>query len=305
MKRKVLVIGGPTAVGKSSIAIKLAKELNGEIVNADSLTVYRHLDIGSAKPPKSQRESVPHHLIDILEPDQDFDAYHYAHLASKAIGEIWTREKLPIVTGGTGLYIKALIHGLPPQIEKDPSLRKELLAKEEGNPGVLHRRLAEIDPYAAHRIHPRDRVRLVRALEIFAIQKRLPSEVWKERNKFLEADFLKIAIIIPRKELYSLIDARVLDMLKRGLVEETKKILARGYTPDIKPLQAIGYKESLKYLEGKLSWNEMVQEIQKKTRHYAKRQISWFKKEGFKWFPPSVQALIIETKNWIEDQKAI
>ena len=289
---KVLLLGGPTATGKSALAIELALILQGEIVNADSLLFYRHLDIGTAKPTPQERSLVPHHLIDILEPSQEFDAYHYAQKAARIIQEIWQRGHLPIVVGGTGFYMKALYYGLPPQVGKDPGYREELLRAEEESPGTLYRRLQEIDPRAAGRIHPRDRVRLVRALEIHRVTEKPPSQVWQEVKKPLEADFFKVALYLPRRELYARINARVLEMVKKGLVEETERILAMGYHPELKPLQSIGYREAILYLQGKLSREEMVREIQKKTRNYAKRQITWFKKEGFQWYPPQVDKII-------------
>ena len=299
---KVLFLGGPTATGKSALAIELARTLQGEIVNADSLLFYRHLDIGTAKPSPRERSLVPHHLIDILDPSQDFDAYTYAREAARIIREIWHRGHLPIVVGGTGFYMKALYHGLPPQVGKDAGFRSKLLAQEDKNPGILHARLQALDPQAAARIHPHDRVRLVRALEIHHVTGRLPSQVWREQERPLEGDFLKVALFLPRDELYARINARTVEMVQKGLVEETRRLLDMGYSPQLKPLQSIGYREAVLYLLGQLSQEEMVKEIQKKTRNYARRQITWFKKEGFQWHPPRVSEIIEKVASWIEEE---
>ncbi len=301
-KGKVLLLGGPTATGKSTTAIWLAENLPGEVINADSLLFYRHLDIGTAKPSIQDRNRVPHHLIDILDPDQEFDAYRYAQTASQVIQEVWSREKLPIVVGGTGFYMKALMEGLPPLVDKDPLLRKRLLEEEEARPGTLHARLIEVDPEVAKVIHPRDKVRVIRALEIFHLTGRPPHQVWREKSPPLKASFLKIALHLPREELYARIDARAVEMVKKGLLEEIQRILNMGYPPTIKPLQAIGYKEATLYLQGLLSKEEMIKEIQRKTRNYAKRQITWFKKEGFIWLPPQPQKILEKVEDWIEEQ---
>ncbi len=302
MKGKVLLLGGPTATGKSALAIEVAEVLPGEVINADSLLFYRHLDIGTAKPSPQERNRVPHHLIDILDPDQEFDAYRYSQTARQVIQEVWSRGKLPIVVGGTGFYMKALVEGLPPMVDKNYSLRKRLLEEEETKPGTLHARLQEIDPQAAARIHPRDKVRLVRALEIFRLTGRPPHQVWRDRRPPLEASFLKIALHLPREELYARIDARAVKMVEKGVVEETQKVLEMGYPPTIKPLQAIGYREALIYLQGQLSKEDMIKEIQRKTKNYAKRQITWFKKEGFLWLPPHPHKILEMVEDWIEAQ---
>jgi len=303
MKGKVLLMGGPTATGKSVLAIELAQVFQGEIVNADSLLFYRYLDIGTAKPSPEDRQRAPHHLIDILKPHQEFDAYQYAQEAARVIREVWSRGHLPIVVGGTGFYMKALYEGLPPQVGKDPRFREKLLEEEEKAPGILHQRLKEIDPKAATRIHPRDRVRLVRALEIHHVTGQLPSKVWQEAKRPLEADFFKMALYLPRHELYARINARTMEMVKRGLVEETRRILAMGYHSGLKPLQSIGYREAILYLQGKLTLEEMVKEIQKKTRNYARRQITWFKKEGFLWYPPQSGKIAEKVGRWIEEDR--
>jgi len=300
VKGRVLLLGGPTATGKSALAVELAMALGGEVVNADSLLLYRHLDIGTAKPSREERKGVAHHLIDILDLHQEFDAYRYAREASRIIEEIWARGHLPIVVGGTGFYMKALYHGLPPRVGKDPRFRQRLLEEEERSPGTLHARLRGIDPQAASRIHPRDRVRMVRALEIHHMTGRPPSVVWKEEKPPLKGSFLKIALYLPRQELYARTNARVIDMVHRGLVEETRRVLEMGYPPHLKPLQSIGYREAVLYLQGRISQGEMVSQIQRKTRNYAKRQMTWFKKEAFLWFLPQSREILEKVARWIE-----
>jgi len=198
--------------------------------------------------------------------------------------------------------MKALMEGLPPLVDKDPLLRKRLLEEEEARPGTLHARLIEVDPEVAKGIHPRDKVRVIRALEIFHLTGRPPHQVWREKSPPLKASFLKIALHLPREELYARIDARAVEMVKKGLLEEIQRILNMGYPPTIKPLQAIGYKEATLYLQGLLSKEEMIKEIQRKTRNYAKRQITWFKKEGFIWLPPQPQKILEKVEDWIEEQ---
>ena len=301
MKGKVVFIGGPTGVGKSALAIRLALELKGEVVNADSLLFYRYLDIGTAKPTLQERRLVSHHLIDILDPHEEFDAYRYAQRASRIIREIWKRDSIPLVVGGTGFYMKALYHGLPPRVDKDLQFRRRLLEEEEERPGTLHEKLVRIDPQRASEIHPKDKVRLVRALEIYHVTGRLPQEVWRERASPLkEGSFLRLALVLPRNELYARIDARARRMVEGGLIEETRRVLEMGFSPNVKPLQSIGYREAVLYLQGLLSREEMISKIQRRTRNYAKRQITWFKKEGFAWVAPRLEEVLSRIRKWIE-----
>ncbi len=288
-------------MGKSALAIKLAQTLDGEVVNADSLSLYKYLDIGTAKPTLQERERVPHHLIDFLYPDQEFDAYHYAEKASEIIKDIQGRGKVPIIAGGTGLYMKALYDGLPPGVGRKTQLRKSLLEEEEQHPGILYTKLREIDPWLASTIHPHDRIRIIRALEIIHLTGKTPRELWRTRRPPIEeGPLLQIALILPRADLYANINARVQGMVERGLIEETERLLNMGYPPTIKPLQAIGYREALSYLKGLISKDRMVKEIQKRTRNYAKRQIAWFKREGFTWLLSSTEEVIHKVQEWIE-----
>ncbi len=294
---RVVVICGPTGVGKTATAIKLAREIKGEIVGADSLQIYRYLDIGTAKPTPEERALVPHHLIDILEPHQPFDAAKFVHLADKAISEIVSRDRTPLVVGGTGLYIKALIYGLAPLSGKVGPVRERLKEelREKGRE-VLYRRLQSIDPQAAARISPGDTVRLLRALEIYELTGEPASRIW-ERHRFARPRYqaLKIGLTLPRPILYARIEERTRQMFAQGLIEEVKGLLSRGFSPDIKPLKAIGYRQVVAYLEGKLTLEEAVAEVVKETKRYAKRQLTWFRadKEIF-WFSPQETEKIIE-----------
>ena len=277
------MIAGPTATGKSEVAVAVAKEVGGEIINADSVQVYKYCDIGTAKPSAQQRREVPHYLYDILEPDQEFNAGEYENLAERIALSIYKKGKLPIVVGGTGLYIKALLWGLSIPAPKDPALREEL--KEEMNrvgSKVMHKRLEEIDPITASRLSPQDGVRIVRALEIFRLTGTPPSQFssWQPKP-WIEA--ITVALDMPKERLRRRIDQRTEKMVKEGLVEETQQILSMGYPESSPPLKAIGYKQVIEYLDGKLSLLEMVEEIKKATRRYAKRQRTWFRKEGFTW----------------------
>jgi len=281
---KILVIAGPTGVGKTYIAHGIAKKLSAEIINADSLQIYKYLDIGTAKPSPDERKEVPYHLIDLIEPNEEMNAYRYAQLASEAIKSVWSKNKLPIVVGGSGLYLKALLNGLPPRLSSNKKIREELAKKWEISPYSLYKELVKIDPETADSIHPHDKFRIIRALEIFYLTKSPPSSVRKKRKPFIEGDVLKIFLIREKRDLYFRIKTRAIQMMKKGLIQETKSILEAGYSADLKPLQSIGYKEAVLILEGKLSYSETIRLMIKRTKQYAKRQITWFKKEkDFIW----------------------
>ncbi|MDD3847287.1 MAG: tRNA (adenosine(37)-N6)-dimethylallyltransferase MiaA, partial [Syntrophorhabdaceae bacterium] len=282
---KVVAIGGPTCTGKSDLAVAAARHLGGEIVNGDSMQVYRYFDIGTAKPSAAARESVPHHLIDMVDPDEEFNAAFFQDEADRAISDINGRGRVPIIVGGTGLYLRALFYGLFPAA-KDGALRERLTAEYAGDPIAFYERLKAIDPVYALRISFRDRVRAVRAMEIYLLGGKPVSELEKDHG-FREAryDICSIGLAAPREELYRRIDERVLDMLSRGLVDEVRSILARGYARESKPFSSIGYREVLRYLSGSIEYEDMVKDIQKNTRNYAKRQFTWFRKEkGMQWF---------------------
>jgi len=277
---KVLVLAGPTAVGKTKLGIALAEALGGEVVSADSRQVYKYMDIGTAKPTPEQRARVPHHMIDLVLPDEYFSAGRYASLAAEAVKDVARRGKLPIVVGGSGLYLSALFDGLFEEKAKDPALRRALRerAEREGTE-ALHRELAEVDPEAASRIHPRDLQRIVRALEVYRTTGRPISEWQKERRPPLEADVLWVGLNLDRRKLYRRIDLRVEDMFRRGLVEEVRALLEMGYGPELPALKTVGYKEVFPYLQGRRSMEETIAQVKTDTHSYARRQLIWFRRD--------------------------
>ncbi len=277
---RLLVLSGPTAAGKTALALSLARRFPLEIVNADSLQVYRGMDIGTAKPTAAERREAPHHLIDVADPDEEYNAGRFVAEAESAIRGIRERGKFPLVAGGTGMYIRALLRGLDP-LPSDPRVRAGLARrwKEEGG-AALFAELKRIDPDSAAAIHPADRVRVLRALEVAAVAGAPPSRLkgrWaKKEGKFR---ILFISLSADRKKLYSRIDARVEGMFRAGMVEEVRGLLAAGYGPDLKPMQALGYRHVLSYLSGVRSLPETVEEMKRDTRRYAKRQSTWLARE--------------------------
>lgn len=278
---RLLILAGPTAVGKSELGMLLAERLGGEILAADSMQVYRLMDIGTAKPTPEERARIPHHLLDLVYPDEPFSAAAYARAFAAAAADVAGRGRLPIVVGGTGLYIRAAVRQLLfPDIGARPELR-ERLKKEAAAVGKaeLHRRLALVDPEAAARIHPNDLFRTIRALEVYEATGR-PITAWQRderRSSPYEAVFLGLAR--ERAELYQRIDARADAMMAQGFPGEVESLLARGYSPDLPPMQGLGYRELCAYFGGRCGWDEAVAEIKKRTRNYAKRQLTWFRRE--------------------------
>jgi len=287
-KPKIVIILGPTAVGKTGLALDLASAFDGEIISADSMQVYRHLDIGTSKPTREERERVPHHLIDIVDPDGEFSAALFSRQAGGIIGDLHGR-KTVIVAGGTGLYIRALTGGIIEGPGPDEGLRKifrERLESEDRE--TLYARLEARDPEAAGRIHPRDGVRIIRALEIAELAGEPISEK-QRRHGFREARYecLKVGLYRDRGELYHRIDSRASQMIEAGLVEETEKIICMGYNENVKPLQSLGYKYIIRYIRKELTLEEALKLMQRDTRHYARRQMTWFRGEGdIEWFHP-------------------
>jgi tRNA dimethylallyltransferase len=287
VRGRLLVVAGPTASGKTALAVSLAERLGGEIVNADSQQVYRRLDVGTAKPTPADRSRVPHHLLDVVEPGEGMDAARWAALADAAIADIAARGRLPIVTGGTGLYLRALLHGVVPAPGRDPALRARLEeeAARLGRP-ALHARLAAVDPAAAARIRPNDLVRVVRALEIMAGGGRASELHAAHAFREDRYDATILALDPPRAGLHARIDARVREMFAAGLLEETRSLLARsgGVLPGRLP---IGYAEAAEHLAGALSLDEAVRRVQVAHRRYARRQIIWLRRErGVEWIAP-------------------
>jgi tRNA dimethylallyltransferase len=285
---KVAVLVGPTAVGKTAVALNLAQALGAEIINADSMQVYRELDIGTAKPTPAEQARVPHHLLDVADPDEHYDAACYAKEARQIIAGLHHRGVPPLVVGGTGLYIKALLAGLFHQDEAAPEVR-ERLARELADKGLpaLQARLASLDPATAKRLAAGDTYRILRALEVAEATGRPISELHADHN-FGDRPYatLKLGLDLPREELYQRIDERVKVMLAQGWLEEVRLLLKR-YSAGIKPLQALGYRHLVAYLEVRLPLPEAIEQTQKETRRYAKRQLTWFRADPeVRWFHP-------------------
>lgn len=278
-------MAGPTGSGKSELALTLAEEFNGEIVNCDSLQVFRYFDIGTAKLPDAERRGIPHHLIDIANPDELFTAGEFARLARESIAEISVRGRLPIVAGGTGFYLRALIDGLFQGPTRDQALRDRLAAREARRPGSLHRLLARFDAAAAAKIHANDVPKVTRALEVCLLTQRPVSELFQTGRDALSGfRVLKLGLLPDRDALYPRLDERCARMFESGLVEEVNHILALGFPPECKPFESHGYKQALQLIRGELSPRDAVFYAQRNTRHYAKRQITWFRREpGLIW----------------------
>lgn len=278
-KPKVIVVCGPTGTGKTATAIRLAARFNSQIISADSMQVYRYMDIGTAKPSLSEQQKVDHHLIDIVDPDEPFNAASFAKMAKPLICELREQGIAPFIVGGTGMYIKALLKGLFQVKPIDPAVRKRL-KKEAADRGsvFLHQRLCGCDPDTAKKIHPNDTYRVLRALEVFETTGKPISQLQYD-HAFGDMPFsvLKIGLEISREQLYDRIDQRVDDMLSAGLLGEVTHLLTRGYAPTLKSMQSIGYRHIVAFIEGRLSWEEMTRTFKRDTRRYAKRQLTWFK----------------------------
>jgi len=292
-KGRLIVLVGPTAVGKTETAVQLALRLSGEIISADSRLFYRGMDIGTAKPSLQERQGVPHHLIDIADPDETLSLAVFQRLARQALVEIQGRDRLPILVGGTGQYVRAVTQGWEvPPVQPDPRLRAALEAweKEIGKDG-LHARLALLDPAAAAAIDARNARRTVRALEVILTTGRRFSD---QRGSALpETHNLTLGLTRPRDELYLRVDRRIDAMLRAGFVQEVERLLARGYSPDLPTLSAIGYGEMAAYLMGKITLDEAVTEMKRRTRIFVRRQANWFKPGDphIHWFPAGEENL--------------
>lgn len=274
----LVVLCGPTAAGKTALSLQLAARWPVEIVSADSRQVYRQLDIGTAKPTAAERAAVPHHLLDVAAPDDDFTVHDFVCRGRAAIAAIAARGNLPLLVGGTGLYIRALTAGLAEVPEGDETLRQSLIAEEmAGGAGTLHRRLRDIDPVLAERLSPGDRLRIVRALEVFHLTGRRLSDFQAE-HAFAEAPYrlLLVGLTLAREELYRRIDRRSEEMFAAGLIDETAALLQQGYSPSLKSLRTIGYREAVQVLQGEMSAADALTLVQRDTRRYAKRQLTWF-----------------------------
>ncbi len=284
-KKPLLIIGGPTGVGKTALSVELARRLSGECISADSVQVYKGLDIGSAKASPAEMQGILHHLIDILEPTEHYDAVRFQQMAGKAAAEIHARKHLPILVGGTGFYIQALLYGIDfseePE-ERQRELRQQLEA-EAGEPDGalrLHARLSRIDPESAEKIHPHNIRRVLRALEYYELHQRpISMHNAEERTREAVYDAAFFVLTDERERLYARIDQRVERMLSEGLLAETEGLYARGFRSTDPGMQGIGYRELLLFLEGKCSLPDAVEAIKRHSRNYAKRQLSWFRRE--------------------------
>jgi tRNA dimethylallyltransferase len=303
----LLVVAGPTGSGKSALAIHLAAKFDGEVVNCDSLQIYRGLDIGTAKTPPQDRRGVPHHLFDVLSLKEGYSAGEYARVARQVIAGISARGRLPVVAGGTGFYLRALLEGLPKLPARHPALRERLAARERKWPGSLHRILSRLDPAAADRIHSHDTQKLIRAVEICLLtRKPLPS---REHAAPLEGySVLKLGLDPDREFLRQRLEARTRAMFASGLIEEVRGLLAAGATGDEKPFESLGYKQTIAHLKGEITLEEATESTIIETRQYAKRQRTWFRRDaGIHWIygfgdAPAVQAAAEEcVRKWLEE----
>jgi tRNA dimethylallyltransferase len=312
-KKPLIILTGPTSVGKTSLSIALAKAVNGEIISADSMQVYKYMDIGTAKITPEQMQGVPHYLIDELEPEEEFSVVLFQQLAKKYMENIYARNKLPILVGGTGFYIQAVLNDIDfTENEADQSYRRELeqLLAEHGAE-YLHDLLKKIDPDSADTIHPNNSKRVIRALEFARLTGDKISEHNKEqRSKTSPYNFCYFVLNKSRDELYRTIDQRVDCMLRDGLLDEVKALAAKGYTRDLVSMKGLGYKELLAYLGGEYSLEEAIDILKRDTRHFAKRQLTWFKREKeVLWLNkeeyPDEQALLSHMLTLLREKKIL
>jgi len=288
MNKMLVVLVGPTAVGKTEISIELAKRLDAEIISADSMQIYRYMDIGTAKPTKEEQQSIKHYMIDIIDPDEDFSVADYQAMAKKYVDDIHSRQKIPILTGGTGLYINAVCYNYTfSEYNKDDALRQELnkQALEHGKE-FLYEKLKKVDPVSANKIHPNNTRRVVRALEVY-LKTGKPFSYYEEKTKRQKSPYesLMFGLTMKREELYNRINKRVEKMIEMGFVEEVKNLLSMGYSKELNSMQGLGYRQIVAYLEGKISLDEAIYLIARDTRRYAKRQYTWFLRDkNIIWF---------------------
>lgn len=288
--KKIIIICGPTGIGKTSFAISIARCFSGEIIGADSMQIYKYMNIGTAKPDPEELKQVRHHLIDFLDPRDDFDAGQYVKIADEAIENMAACRKIPVITGGTGLYIRALLHGL---FRSDPICEKTMARLtrdlEEAGSLKLYHALEKCDPRAAQKIHPNDSFRVIRALEVYQTTGQKISDR-QENHDFGETryNYIKIGLTMDREKLYDRINKRVDIMLDQGLLNEVTTLVENGYSFDLKAMQSIGYKHMVMFIKGEVSWEEAVRLLKRDTRRYAKRQFTWFRADKeINWFEPS------------------
>ncbi len=277
---------GPTAVGKSRLAVEIAQRINGEIISADSMQVYRRMDIGTAKLSLEERQGIPHHLIDIRDPDEPWTVSDFVEQTNKLTNEITRRGRIPIIVGGTGLYLWAFFEGFSfPIAAADKEIRRQL---EKESLSDLYSRLSRIDPKAAKKINANDKKRIIRALEVFELTGTPITEAQKREPKISFSDLpILIGLNFAREELYKRINERVDGMIAKGLIQEVKSLLAKGYSKELPSFQALGYKEVVEYLDGKWTKEKMLEELKKRTRNFARRQMTWLRRfKNVKWFEP-------------------
>lgn len=282
LKKPLIILTGPTAVGKTDLSIQLAKAVNGEIISADSMQVYKEMNIGSAKIQPEEMKGVPHYLVDEIEPEEEFNVVRFQTMAKNAMKTIYQKGKIPVIVGGTGFYIQALLYDIDfTDTTEDFDYRRELeqLAQEKGNE-FLHEMLRKVDPKAAQEIHENNRKRVIRALEYYRdTGKQISKHNEQQRQNESPYQFAYFVLNRDRRELYRRIDQRVDQMMKQGLLEEVKRLKERGCTSNMVSMKGLGYKELLDYLNGMNSLEEAVRIIKRDTRHFAKRQLTWFKRE--------------------------
>jgi tRNA dimethylallyltransferase len=300
MKPDLLVIVGPTGVGKTALSLELAQSFNGEIISGDSMQVYRGMDIGTAKASKQEQEQVPHHLLNLLEPNESFSVQQYQTIARQKILEIYQRKHLPILVGGTGLYIESVVLDYQmAKVTENPKLRQQLseLANKKGNE-FLHHRLQLIDPITAKKLHPNDLRRIIRAIEVFELTGQPLSEQKQKNSSPFEV--LWIGLTMPRDQLYDQINHRVDQMLHMGLESEVRQLLATKQFEHHTASQAIGYKEMIQYIKGYISFETAVNDIKRSSRRYAKRQLSWFRRiPEIHWFDKTDVHAFIEINHLV------
>lgn len=280
---KIVVVTGPTATGKTKLAVALARDLNGEIVSADSMQLYRRMDIGTAKVTPNEAQGVPHHMIDVAGPDESFSVARYVHDAGRCVDDILSRGKLPILAGGTNLYIDSLVSGRDfAENEGDNALRESLGAEYDALGGeAMLERLREIDPERAAKLHPADKRRIIRAIEVYTLSGRTITQHDAE-TKAIPPRYEAVRIVLDyedRAELYRRIDSRVDEMVAQGLFDEVKALLDEGLSPDMTAMQAIGYKEPAAFFRGELTREEAIELIKRESRRYAKRQLTWLRRD--------------------------
>lgn len=286
---KIVIICGPTGVGKTAFTIGLARRFDGQIVGADSMQIYRQMDIGTAKPTAEEKTAVCHHMVDILDPDQPFDAAAYGEQAHRVVQALVADGIRPFVAGGTGLYIKSLVYGLFKSRTPGGDVRRQLRRQlEQEGAAALHKRLSTQDAQAAARIHPNDAYRIIRALEVIATTGRSIS-AHHDVHGFEQARYqtLTVGLTLPREQLYARIDRRVDAMVATGLLEEVRGLLDRGYDPGLKSMQSLGYRHLVDFIQGRLTWEEALRTLKRDHRRYAKRQFTWFNAvPGIRWLAP-------------------